>query len=312
MEIIVVGSGVIGLTTAIALQEAGHEVQIFTKDLPKDTVSAVAGAIWMPFHVEPVERVNHWSMVSYAIFEKMAADASNGVTMVDFLTLHAGSELPDWLGAVPIGRYRKAAVGELPPGYQHGFVTIVPMIETPIYLPFLQKKFMENGGKQTVCEVKNLAEVSTQVDFVVNCTGLAAGKLTGDKDVFPIRGQILKVENNLPGMAYLSDDDGPNALAYIFPRRDCTVLGGTAQVTNDDESPNEEDAVEILRRCSNLLPVLSTAVVKSVTVGLRPGRKTIRLEREPATNIIHNYGHGGGGYTVSWGCALEVVGLLGS
>ena len=306
MKITVIGSGVIGLTTAVVLQEAGHEVQIFTKNLPEATVSAVAGAIWMPFHVEPLVDVNRWSRISYEVFEKLAADASSGVTMVDLLTLANKPDLPDWLEAVPEGRFRAANAGELPPSYRFGFSSQVPMIEVPIYLPFLQKKFMCNGGQLTVCEVEDLADMAANADFVVNCTGLAAGKLTGDKDVFPIRGQILKVEN-LPGLPYIADDDGPNALAYIFPRKDCTVLGGTAQMTNDDESPNEEDSVEILRRCANLLPVLSTAVVRSVAVGLRPGRTTIRLEREPSTNIIHNYGHGGGGYTVSWGCAFEVV-----
>ncbi len=310
MKITVVGSGVIGLTTAVALQEAGNEVQIFTKNLPEATVSAVAGAIWMPFRVAPLADVNRWSRTSYDVFEKLAEDVSSGVSMVDLLTLAVKPDLPDWLEAMPGGRFWVAKAEELPPGYRHGFFARVPMVEPPIYLPFLQKRFMDNGGKLTVYEVKNLADMAEGADMVVNCTGLAAGKLTGDKDVFPIRGQILKVEN-LPGLPYLADDDGPNALAYIFPRKDCTVLGGTAQMTNDDESPNEEDSVEILRRCANLLPVLSTAVVRSVAVGLRPGRTAIRLEREPSTNIIHNYGHGGGGYTVSWGCAREVVALVG-
>lgn len=309
MKIKIVGSGVIGLTTAIALQEDGHEVQILTKNLPMETTSAVAGAIWMPFHVEPVQAVNRWSRTSYDIFEAMADEASSGVHMVDFLDFAVTPDFPNWTDAMPSGRMRRAATYELPAGYDFGFVAQVPMIETPIYLPFLQEKYEKNGGEITICEAKNLQELAAQADWLVNCTGLAAGKLTGDKDVFPIRGQILKVEN-MPGLRYLSDDEGPNALAYVFPRKDGTVLGGTAVLNNDDECPNEKDTVEILRRCSNLLPALASAVVKSVAVGLRPGRKTIRLERESSTNIIHNYGHGGGGYTVSWGCAREVVALI--
>jgi D-amino-acid oxidase len=213
--------------------------------------------------------------------------------------------------AMPEGRLRRASPSELPIDYKHGFFARVPMVETPIYLPYLQKRFLKNGGELTIYEVNDLAEIAAKADWVVNCTGLAAGKLTGDKAVFPIRGQILKLDA-MPGLPYIADDDGPNALAYVFPRKDCTVLGGTAQLplgglTNDNESPNEEDSVGILRRCSNLLPVLATAVVRSVSVGMRPGRTTIRLEREPSTNIIHNYGHGGGGYSVSWGCAFEVI-----
>lgn len=306
MKITIIGSGVIGLTTAIALQEAGHEVEILTKNLPMETTSAVAGAIWMPFHVEPLEKVNRWSRASYDVFEKMSNDTSSGVHLVDFLVLYNEPDFPNWTAAMPESRMRRATASELPMVYEHGFIAQVPMIETPIYLPFLQNRFLENGGKLTVFEVINLAAVAAETDWLVNCTGLAAGKLTGDKDVFPIRGQILKVENQ-PGIPYISDDEGPNSLAYVFPRKDCTVLGGTAQLTIDDDCPNEKDTLGILRRCSNLVPALAAAVVKSVAVGLRPGRTTIRLEREPSTNIIHNYGHGGGGYTVSWGCAFEVV-----
>lgn len=309
MKITIIGSGVIGLTTAIALQEARHEVQIFTNKMPMETTSAVAGAIWMPFHVEPADEVNRWSRISYDVFEAMSDDASSGVHMVDFLVLTLTPELPSWADAMPEGRLRPANSTELPTGYDFGFIVQVPMIETPIYLPYLQEKYAKNGGEISLREVENLHELAAEADFVVNCTGLAAGKLTGDKDVFPIRGQILKVENQ-PGLRYLSDDDGPNALAYVFPRKDCAVLGGTAQMTNDDECSNKEDTLGILRRCSNLLPALESAVVKSVAVGLRPGRKSIRLELEPSTNIIHNYGHGGGGYTVSWGCAHAVVGLI--
>ena len=130
---------------------------------------------------------------------------------------------------MPVGKLYKAKSSDLPAGYQHGFFTRVPMIETPIYLPFLQKRFLDNGVMLTVCEVKNLAEIAAEADWLINCTSLAAGKLTGDKDVFPIRGQILKVDP-MPGLSYLADDDGPNALAHIFPRKDCTVLGGTAQL----------------------------------------------------------------------------------
>jgi D-amino-acid oxidase len=274
-----------------------------------ETTSAVAGAIWMPFHVEPAQAVNRWSRTSYDIFEAMADEASSGIHMVDFLVFAVTPEFPKWAVAMPDGRVRRATANELPMGYDFGFVAQMPMVETPIYLPFLQKKYEEKGGEITICEAKNLMELATDADWLVNCTGLAAGKLTGDKDVFPIRGQIVKVEN-MPGLRYLSDDEGPNALAYVFPRKDGTVLGGTAVLNNDDECPNEKDTVEILRRCSNLLPALASAVVKSVAVGLRPGRKTIRLERESSTNIIHNYGHGGGGYTVSWGCAREVVALI--
>lgn len=310
MKITVIGCGVIGLTTAIRLQEAGCEVEILTSELPERTVSAVAAAIWMPFRVEPLDAVNRWSRLAYLRFEELAKLPGTGISMVDLLTVAAGSSPPNWLGAIPNGAFREAAGGELPNGYQFGHWAHVPMIETPVYLLFLQQKFKEMGGHISMKTVKDLPHESGKADWAINCTGLAAAALTGDHSLFPIRGQVLRIEN-LPGVRYLADDDGPNALAYILPRKDCTVLGGTTEENNDDESPDEQTTIGILHRCTNLLPVLADAKIKSVAVGLRPGRSAIRLEKEPGSNIIHNYGHGGGGYTVSWGCAEEVASLIG-
>jgi D-amino-acid oxidase len=69
-------------------------------------------------------------------------------------------------------------------------------------------------------------------------------------------------------------------------------------------------AEAIRERCIALVPALKDATVLEHKVGLRPGRKEVRLELEPLANnraVIHNYGHGGAGFTLSWGCAAEVA-----
>ena len=305
----VIGCGVIGLTTAVRLQEEGFRVRIFTKALPQHTVSAVAAAIWMPFKVEPLEAVNRWSRVSFKKFEQLAENSSSGVKMVDFLTLFPHDNPPVWLSAMPEGTFRKAHQQELPAGYHYGWMVRVPMIETPVYLHFLLEKFRSNGGEIDLEEVDKLEARLAGADFLINCTGLAAGKLANDPAVYPIRGQIVMVEN-LPCFYPVADEEGPNALAYILPRKDCTILGGTADTGNSNEQPDEEITHQIRRRCIHLIPGLDKAKVLKSVAGLRPGRSAIRLEREPSTQIVHNYGHGGGGYTVSWGCAEDVVNII--
>ena len=163
--------------------------------------------------------------------------------------------------------------------------------------------------------VSDLAEAFAACATVVNCAGLGARELVGDRDLHPSRGQVARIRANGFARAVL-DDHGPNAVAYIVPRTRDIVLGGTDDEGN--ESTEVDDAItrDILRRCARLDPAFASvgpADVISVAVGLRPVRSSVRLEAErpaPDRLLLHNYGHGGAGVTLSWGCADEVVALL--
>ena len=139
-------------------------------------------------------------------------------------------------------------------------------------------------------------------DVVVNCAGLGARQLCGDHAVRPGRGVVLKTAN--PGivrhMAAIEND----ALTYIISRTGDIVLGGTNETSESREVP-PETAAAIYARCAAVEPRLPAEY--AVDVGFRPLRPAVRLERERGTNIIHNYGHGGAGFTVSWGCARDVL-----
>jgi glycine/D-amino acid oxidase-like deaminating enzyme len=75
---------------------------------------------------------------------------------------------------------------------------------------------------------------------------------------------------------------------------------------------SRDDRERILEGCTRLIPSLADAVIQEDWVGLRPGRTTLRLEIDAKyKNIIHNYGHGGAGLTLGWGCAGDVVEMLG-
>jgi D-amino-acid oxidase len=138
--------------------------------------------------------------------------------------------------------------------------------------------------------------------LLVNATGLAAGELAGDPAVHPARGQVVLVAN--PGL----DTSIRTRSYYIHPRRNDVVLGGTYQIDDWDRRPDPATSDDILARCRELEPLLADAAVLGERVGLRPARHGgPRVER--VTNVIHNYGHGGAGMTLAWGCADEVVRL---
>ncbi|MEM1320739.1 MAG: FAD-dependent oxidoreductase [Bacteroidota bacterium] len=299
----IIGAGISGLCTAIVLQEAGYPVCIYTKEKPQATTSAIAAAIWMPFIAEPREQVNQWSRRSYEVYAEQAQrEPAAGVHMVDFLVLTPTDAPLSWESAVPAGTVRRAAAAELPPDYQHGYKVLVPMIETPIYLRYLLDRYARNGGRIVQQKIDSLADFVAKQGLVINCSGLGAAALCDDEEMYPVQGQIVGVAP-MEGLPYIADDEGPNRLAYVLPRQDVIILGGTAVVKATSTVPQAAISEAILARCQRLVPALKEARILHSKVGLRPARSRIRLEADPTLNVIHNYGHGGSGYTVSWGCA---------
>jgi len=307
----IIGCGVSGLTTAIVLQREGWDVTIYTDQATEDTTSAIAAAIWFPYKAEPRDRASSWSKASYLEFEKLSLDPDTGVSMVPYTAVIRNEEDAWWRNALPSEAIRKARADEMPPSYKLGYRMRVPLIETPLYLPYLLREFTKAGGlivKQKIEDPKGLITSNLKV---INCAGLGARELVDDLTVYPINGQIIKA-HPIKGIEATSAefpfDAAREQLAFIIPRRDCTVLGGTALKDHTDLKPVEAANKGILERCTTLSPLVKQARIQNTVVGLRPGRDEIRLEREG--NLIHNYGHGGVGYTVSWGCAFAVRDLL--
>ena len=109
------------------------------------------------------------------------------------------------------------------------------------------------------------------------------------------------------------DEAHPGGRAYVHPRtRDC-ILGGTLDIGEWGTTPDPAETDRILRRCRDIAPGLAAARVIESVVGLRPGRPEIRLEMDESllpVPVVHNYGHGGSGVTVGWGCAADVVAAI--
>lgn len=297
----------IGLTAAICLREAGLDAGIVAAELPPGTTSSVAAAIWYPYKAYPEERVLSWGSRTFGVFEELSGTPESGILMREGVEIWR-QPVPDpwWAGAVP--GVRRCKEDELPPGYLDGHAFTVPIVEMPIYLEYLMDRFGAAGGSVQRRTLSSLDEVDANV--VVNCVGLGARDLVDDVSMEPIRGQIVRVRN--PGIErFVLDEDNPEGVTYIVPRSGDCILGGTAEEGAWDLEPDPETADGILRRCTHLEPRLTGAEVLEHRVGLRPGRPEIRLEREDGPiPRIHNYGHGGSGITLSWGCAEETLRLV--
>jgi D-amino-acid oxidase len=306
-EAIVVGCGVSGLSTAIRLLESGFKVRIVTRERTPHTTSDIAAAVWYPFRCGPPDRALLWSRRSFRALRELARDPETGVTMVPGVDLHE-TEIgePWWKEAVD--DFRAAEEGELAAGYPSGHVFTAPVVAMPVYLKWLESRVAALSGTIETRSVASLDALLLEASLIVNCTGLAARELTADEDLHPIRGQIVRVA---PGFAdrFVQAGGQRRPLTYIIPREDCTVLGGTADENVWDLEVNPHTSDAILSRCRDLEPELAHAPVLSHAVGLRPGRSEVRLDtiRHPGGIIVHNYGHGGSGVTLSWGCADEVT-----
>jgi D-amino-acid oxidase len=308
LVVVVLGCGVAGLTCAAALREAGQQVEIWAARLPPHTTSNVAAAFWYPYRSSPTGAAVKWCIDSYRRFVEIARDPRAGVTMRRARQLsRAVQSRPWWADAVPA--VRQATADELPPGFGFGWIFDAPVIDTRRYLPWLVQAVREADVAIHVRRVATLAEPLAHADVVVNCTGLGARELCRDAELYPIRGQLAHVEATLLEDVLLDELDG-DGIAYVVPRGDDCVLGGTATDGDDDLQPRPADADGILDRCRRLHPALADARRLADVVGLRPGRSTVRLASETTPDgkrIVHNYGHGGSGFTLSWGCAFEVV-----
>jgi len=307
MRCTVVGAGVSGLSCAVRLLEAGHEVEVISDRFSPDTVSDVAAAIWYPFLTAPADRADGWGVVTYAELERLAEQESDsGVCMRDGKEyLREAVDPPGW--SEDIAAFRILDDSEIPEGYVFGWQFRAPVIEMPLYMPWLRSRVEVLGGSFVQSFVENLNEVSGEV--VVNCVGLGARELCDDEEVRPARGQVIFIDQD-PGIGHF--DQQPETLTYTIPRSDVTVLGGTAQVDDWGMDIRPEDNDLILSKVEALWPQLDRSKIVGGTVGLRPSRSEVRLEIEYIGDrkVVHNYGHGGAGVTLSWGCAEEVVNLV--
>ncbi|KAL7297359.1 hypothetical protein TKK_0009749 [Trichogramma kaykai] len=329
-HIAIVGAGVIGVTSALAVQQAfpAAEVTIFSEIFSPYTTGDGSAGLWSPFVLENTDptKILRWSTLTHRWMEnfwKKGLAADIGLCLLPlYRVTHKpeGYPLPDWASAAygayelsddeleSFNRRHKSKYG----GAIH-FVTYT--CESTKLLPWLMEKFKQSNGKIVERKIQSLENLYHEgYDVIINCTGMGSRDLLKDESLVPVRGQVTRVKGPWLFEVMLEEDGDGN---YVIPNVDSAILGGTRQKGDFDISVREDDLSGIREGCERLYPSINKCQELTHWVGLRPVRKEVRLEKETVSysdsknlTIIHNYGHGGSGVTLCWGCAMDVVQIL--
>lgn len=298
MRVTVVGAGIAGLSTALVLEEHGHDVRIIAAAHGETTTSGVAGAVWFPYRAGPPDKVARWAAVTRTWLSQIT-DRDAGVDALTGYEITPDGPTPWWAAGIAVERAPAPVTGG-PLAWRF----LAPRCEPALFLPWITRRLRARIEYRTVTD---LAEEPG--DVVVNCTGLAARELATDDDLYPLLGQVVITDpGGVDRTVSITDDRDPERIFYVIPRRDTLVLGGCSRPWPPGAPPEIDPQLtaRILDQARGLgLPV---GPVRAVRAGLRPYRLEVRLERRG--RIIHNYGHGGAGYTLARGCAEEVAYLM--
>ncbi len=246
----VLGAGVMGLTTARLMQEAGFPVTIYTKALPPDTTSNIAGGQWSPFGhyrdsaVTPEWRVQFAAALAYSWrrFQIMVGEDYG----VRWLPTYVDAPVEDDDGPSPMAAYhpggRILGPGEHPFARDRIFRFETMYVETGRFLRQLTRDVLAAGGIVQVREFGTRADIATLPESLVfNCTGLGSHSLFGDTELVPIRGQ-LAVLLPQPEILYAFTGDA----GYMFPRPDGILIGGTFERGEWDATPQPDAIARII------------------------------------------------------------------
>jgi D-amino-acid oxidase len=314
----IIGAGVSGLTCGVLFAERGFRTAIFAEQIDQQTTSGAAAALWFPYDAQPADKVIPWALSTYKVLVDLVKDVRSGVSMIELRQYCRAGEIqtPDWASVIStassvIPSAVESSLDISDSIFKSGFSITVPLMDTTIYLDYLVNRFQKAGGSiNERVRFNQLEAVDPKFDLVINCAGIGARELVHDVDLEPHRGQVAIVPKIDKMKCAIVCDDAP--LMYAIPRTNDCVFGGTNDVS-DNLNPDSMTTKAIVAECARVLEIESPRVLRE-RVGLRPFRKSgVRLEKEKLSDgrtVIHNYGHGGSGFTLSWGCAENVFSFL--
>lgn len=322
-NIAVLGAGIIGVSTALNIQNLipSAQVKIISEKFGQETTSWGAGGLFRPtakfIQGVPEEKIRRWARVGWDFYSSLAVSdkaKDSGMQIVSgFILSQTKVENPLYKDSVySFHEISRKAATELGFGhytYVYQVTTVIAIVRD--YLPYLFKRFEENGGQTEQRRIDDLNELVGQYDLVVNCTGIGSRSLFGDTSIFPVRGQLLRVKAPwIKNFIYTEDD------AYLVPNGELLVVGGCRQHNNYNLNIEASDSKAILERCYKICPELKGAVIDHEWTGLRPTRVPIRIEKEilqlkkGRLVVVHNYGHGANGISMSWGTSMDAAELV--
>ncbi|KAI1732150.1 FAD dependent oxidoreductase domain-containing protein [Ditylenchus destructor] len=323
-KVAVIGQGVIGLSSALAIKQTipGASLTLFADRKFEDTCSyGPAGLFRLDFM-----KNKEWARASFERYAEIERNHSPEETGVKLISGHIQSDDKELLDNQDrcmsdiVYNFHWLTERELksmfPNPSKYAIHYTAYASEGRRYVPWLRKQ-LENIGnvefhEQKFSSLKELVD-GENFDAIINCAGLYGGKLAGDDDsVYPVRGVALEVE--APWHKHFNYKD---VLTFTIPMVDTVILGTQKQEHRSDMEITDEDRKDIWQRYMKLHPTFKNAKIISEWCGLRAARPSVRLEHckniSPSgrsCHVIHNYGHGSNGFTLGWGCALDVANIL--
>lgn len=361
-RIIVIGAGVSGVTTALALQLLGYNTEIISdrtvldvsqKNKHPEFASLFPSASVIPHSVYS-DRLEELFRQSQSLFYELRKHTFAGITIQKhFEVFEFEADRPDYcdwmLNFSPINNLAAMAIPRRSDDKPlHGWVFDCIFADWSLYFPALIAFYQERGGTITKQKIKQVDISDLPSEIIINCSGTSGSLLFDDPsdNQLIMRGHLLHkadaplIKNNAgevisynytPKPNVYCDADGNACDVYCYPRKDGWILGGSrqlGQLKNDDKWENIEESAaysieeiqfprqiidlnneilnhsydQSLNESDNITPLIGHRYIRNRKNGLR-------LEKEESSGkiIYHNYGHGGAGVTLSWGCALEAV-----
>lgn len=245
----VIGSGVMGLTTARLVQEAGFPARIYTAALPPNTTSAVAGGQISPFgHYREGDLTLAWMAqfqaamaYSWKRFQTIAGDHYGVRWLPTYEETRRTAIESDWMDPYyPNARLLRPDQHPFPVNNVLTFDTMY--VETPRFMAWLTEELLKAGGTISMRRFETLSDIAALPETLVfNCTGIGAKTLVGDDGLTPVRGQLAVLQPQHEVRYAFAGDMG-----YMFPRGDGILLGGTFERGETDPTPQPMDIARIV------------------------------------------------------------------
>ena len=318
----VIGAGVVGLPVATMLTQNKFRpnVTLIAAEFSPNITSDAAGAslrITGNKTSSKDPRQEKWTRATYHYFFNLFASPMANSLKISLVTMYQVFEghrdHPWWknlvLGFRDVNNDEKKIINIRQDLNAWCFSTFI--FPCGPYLAWQLEQFKANGGTVIQRKLNSLAEIDGEYDVIVNCTGLGSKELVGDEGMYPVRGQIILLK--APWVKHSFGVEVADDVTYIYPREEGVLIGGTAQFGNSSKEIDPTDRLGIMARCSSYVPSLGQAEVIDEWVGIRPGRKLVRLEMQDLsadTAVVHNYGHTGQGLVYSIGCAKDSIKLV--
>jgi D-amino-acid oxidase len=322
-QVTILGAGVVGLTTAITLAQRGVRARVLFDPSRVGQSSWVAPALFTPYAGTEPARFARWTRGAFAKLKAIANESpESGVRMGELREYcYQRSHYQTWMTEL-------LAMRELAPPAPcaSANTSVRPHVDMLRYMPWLEAQARGLGVEFVARVVGSLSEAAGPEDrAVINCSGVGARRLVPDPLVKPMHGQLVHCPNDL-GLTHSVHDDAPGGLVtYVFTFADRLVLGGTFEAGRDDAQTDGPALEAIVDRCRELLRLdgfprwADLAKTRSrVIAGVRPTRglgseyehTRVELDRLPdGRPLIHNYGHGRAGVTLSWATAADAADL---